>query len=338
MREGLFPLLGALFAITALLPASALVTKALFFVLDRCDGAGLHASGTVRYALLVGSSLVPIAWLLSAAVHQAESLRSSSACALPHEREALCLEPAGFAAAVLLLVGGWLVFRAVRGRARSIPDRSERGACALARAHTLISERGELAALARRIRVVAEPGHLVATRGWFAPQVVVGTELVLSLDDDGLAATLGHELEHVRGLDPLRYGLLSCATALNPLGRILLGRELARWVLAREAHCDRVAVARGANALALADAIVRAARPRGEQPALGGEVRAIGLRIDLLLGYADARPHRCCEDMGLRALSIPLAVAIALPHFASTALLDAVHAGSELLGLFLLGG
>ena len=79
MTEAFFPILGALLAFAVLLPGSALLAKASSLLLDRYEDAGLHASGTLRYALLVGSSAVPLAWLVSAGLHQAVSLRSSTA-------------------------------------------------------------------------------------------------------------------------------------------------------------------------------------------------------------------------------------------------------------------
>lgn len=337
MSEAVFPLLGAAAVFLALLPASALFAKLALALLDRVErGPALHRRSGVRFALLAGSSVLPVAWLVSAALHQAESGRWSAACALPHARDALCWEAAAFALALVVLLG---IRLAVRRRRAFRADRSSPRATELrARIARLAVSSPPLAPLATRLEVAERAPVPLATLGWLVPRVWIVPAFAEALDDEALAAALAHELAHVRGLDGLRYALLEAALDLHPLGRLILGPEVARWMFAREAHCDREAVAHGASAMGLAHALVAAARP-GATPwaALGGGA-SVRLRAQLLLAYAERAPEPCCARRELRWLLAPLGAALVLPHVASTSPLDVLHALSEQVALVVLGG
>ena len=160
----------------------------------------------------------------------------------------------------------------------------------------------------------------------------MGTQFAAALSDEALASALGHENEHVRALDPLRYFVLKLALAVNPFGKFLLAPHAARWKVAREAHCDREAVIHGATPLSLAEAIVRAARPGQESVALGtGDMNVVKFRVRLLLAFAERSPMRCCNE-GRSAIHIALALvflALLLPHRAGTEPLDVLHSSAE---------
>jgi hypothetical protein len=190
-----------------------------------------------------------------------------------------------------------------------------------------------LACLSGRVRVTDAPGVALETRGLLQPLVIVGAGYAQALADDVLGSALAHEAEHVRGWDPLRYLLLELALAVNPLGSWLLRPHARRWLAAREAHCDRDAVLHGSNPLALAQAIVRAARPPEHAVALGAaDTEVLRLRVGLLLAFAERRPARCaCQQRrtALSAAALLFGLALSLPHGAGTGALDALHSHSE---------
>jgi len=331
MTEAVFPLLGTVFVVLVVLPAFALFTKIVLVVVERLEAEGQHEHN-LRYLLLVGSSLVPIGWFLSAALHQVESGKSALACLLDHDASGLCIEPSIFAA----LLGGlvaMMVVRLVLGHQR-VPRSSSNEAQLLAtRLEHLLSTRPAMADLRGRLVVTEARDFALGTRGFFRPEVYVGMAFAGRLSDEMLASALGHEREHIRGWDPLRYLVLQVALAVNPLGRGLLESHATRWQASREAHCDREAVVDGAAPLSLADAIVRAARPSSrEAVALGARDTAVlEFRVRLLLAFAGKAPARCSHRHS-SAVALALAVlliVLLLPHHTGTAALDALHLGTE---------
>ncbi len=332
MTEGAFPVLGALFVAFVVLPLGALLAKAgLFWIEQSGPRRVLHALD-LRLALLVGSSALPLAWFISAGVHQAEEGSGSSlACLFEHDVPSSCLEPALF---VLLLSGGALLaLGRLLARAGSVPvAHSERARVLRRRLARLFRERPGLSHLGARV-VITDSPLAIAARGYVRPYVVLGTAFAEQLSDDALASALAHEAEHLARRDPLRYLLLELALAVNPLGRTLLGPEAARWRAAREAHCDREAVLSGARPLALAEALVRAARPQPIEAVALGAPRAsvLALRVKMLLAYAERAPERCCRARARTTLLplVVLALVLVLPHQFGAGVLDRLHTGSE---------
>jgi hypothetical protein len=332
MSEAIFPVLGAAFVVLVLLPLSALVAKLGLTLLERAPFAGPLQALNLRYLLLTGSSFLPLAWLLSAGLHQLESGKSALACLLDHAGAAHCLEPAAFSLALLLLFNAAALPIVRRSRAaRPLPASDAHAA--RARMEHVIAARPSLRPLHGRVVVTAAPGFTLGTLGWTKPEVFVGVDFAARLSDEMLASALGHELEHVRLLDPLRYFLLQLALAANPCGRLLLEPHAARWYAAHEARCDREAVLRGASPLPLADAIVRAARPlvREVAPLGAHDTDMLRFRIDLLLAFAERAPD-ACRHRGRSPLPLAfalLASALVLPHQAGTAALDTLHTSTE---------
>lgn len=331
MSAAAFPILGTAFVLLLALPLGALLAKLGLVVLERREARGPLHGLNARYLLLAGSSLLPIAWFASAGVHQLESGSAVLACLFDDDVAEFCSEPGFF---VLALALGLFASAAPTLRRTSPPPgpaSPERAAPLLARLRALAATRTSLVGL--QVRVTEEPRFALATYGWLRPYVVVGTAFAARLSDEMLASALAHEAEHVRNFDPLRFRLLQLALAVNPLGRRLLLPHAARWQAAREAHCDREAVLRGARPLPLADALVQAARPGPDVAvALGARDAAVlTLRVRLLLAFAERPPVRCCRD-GRTASSIAavlLLAALALPHDTGSATLDAVHVGAE---------
>jgi Zn-dependent protease with chaperone function len=328
LSEVVFPLLGTAFVVLVVLPVSALLAKLGLWLLERDSAGGPLHGLTLRYLLLTGSSLLPLAWFVSAALHQAETGQSALACLFDHDAMALCFEPGMFALTVSLFVLA-RSRSALRAGARL---RARDDVATRTRLERLL-ERPMLGALRGRVVVTDASEFAIGTQGWFRPRVFVNASFAARLTDEMLASALGHESAHVRLLDPLRYAVLQLGLALNPFGRFLLEPHAYRWYAAREAHCDRDAVIRGALPLPLADAIVRAARPGApEAVALGArDTATLEFRIRMLLAFAERSPERCCRH-GASAFplgSALLLLALLLPHQTGTAALDALHTGAE---------
>lgn len=332
MIEATFPLLGTAFVVLIVLPTFALLAKAGLVMLERDEVGGPLHGLNLRYVLLTGSSVLPIAWLLSAGLHQAETAKSALACLFDHDTAELCFEPGFFALmlAVVVVASSIGVLRKHRGVRVSSTDAAR---TLLRRVARITSSDPVLASLRGRVVVTDDDGFALGTHGLLKPRVFVGTAFAARLSDEMLASALGHEAEHVRALDPLRYLILQLALAVNPFGRFLLEPHAVRWQAAREAHCDREAVILGAAPLPLADAIVRAARPGArEVVALGARDTAVlKFRIGMLLAFSERAPARCCHQ-GLLAFPVAfvlLLIALLLPHQTGTAALDALHTGAE---------
>lgn len=276
--------------------------------------------------------MLPLAWLLSASLHQAETGKSALACLLDHDTAELCFEPGLFALvlAAAVLASSLGVLRKQRGVRSSSSDAAR---ALLHRVSCIVASEPGLACLLHRVAVTNDKSFALGTHGWLKPHVFIGSAFARRLSDEMLASALGHEAEHVRALDPLRYLILQLALAANPFGRFLLEPHAARWHTAREAHCDREAVIHGAAPLPLADAIVRAARPGArEAVALGARDTAIlQFRIGMLLAFAERTPARCsCQSPSTFPVAFVLVLtALLLPHQTGTAALDALHTGAE---------
>ncbi len=99
----------------------------------------------------------------------------------------------------------------------------------------------------------------VGTAGILRPYVVISDEFRRTADPGVLAAAMLHEAAHVRRRDPLRIWLTQIATDLQwPIPRAR--RRFDAWLCLLESQRDDEAIAAGANALDLADAVLTAAR------------------------------------------------------------------------------
>lgn len=334
MSEAVFPLFGTVLVVLVVLPACALLAKLGLLGLERAEEEGPLHGLDLRYLLLTGSSLLPLVWLLSAGLHQVEEGSTSGlACLLDHGETTSCWEP-GFFALALALASAALTMRRLGGRSGIAASSSSAASALTARLEHLLAEAHELRDLRGRLLVTEAPGFAVGTLGLLVPRVFVGLSFAQGLSDEALRAALGHELEHVRARDPLRYFALEVALGLNPLGRAWLDPHARNWQAAREAHCDREAVLGGAAPLSLADAIVRAARPAGAAAgaALGqGDTAVLRLRVGLLMAFAERAPRRCCQrpTAVLPAACILLLIALILPHQTGTVALDVLHTSAE---------
>jgi Zn-dependent protease with chaperone function len=329
MNEAIFPLLGTAFVVLIVLPLFAVLAKLGLIRCERRGGDGPLHGLNLRYLLLVGASILPLAWFLSAGLHQVEAGTSALSCLFDHDKAVLCFESGFFA----LALSGFIAFRGYRlfQEARRVPEviiaPSIEGRIA-----SLIDGNDTLRILEGRVRVTANTNVAIGTFGVFRPFVVIGKTFSENLTDEMLVGALAHEREHVRAYDPLRYLLLDVALAINPASAFMLKSHVARWHAAREAHCDREAVVSGAEPLSLADAIVRAARPQKLAVALGAKnTSVLRLRVGMLVAFSERKPTHCCRE-GRVVFPIAiglLLIALMLPHRAGTAALDAIHTGAE---------
>jgi len=333
MSEAAFPILGTVFVLLVLLPICALVVKLGLLLIERYETSGLLRRLHLRYLFLTGSSALPLAWLVSAGLHQVESGKSALSCLLDHDTSALCLEPGFFALALALvatITSLPLLFK------HKFPPASTTKVAEqlISRIRHIIAAHPELTLLSNRIIVSDDSTLSIYTHGVFRPRVVISTHYAARLSDPMLRSALGHELEHVRSYDPLRYLFLHAALSVNPFGRFLLAPHAKSWQFAREAQCDRQAVINGAAPLSLAEAILQAARPSArELVALGtGDLTAVKFRVNMLLSFAEHPPERNTRNHRSIVALLPFiltVLALLLPHQTSTSALDTLHLGAE---------
>jgi len=331
VSELAFPLLGALIVVAIILPVCGVLTKLALVVLERHAGAGPFQGLTARFLLLAGSGVLPLAWFLSAGLHQAETGKSVLACLFVHGATALCFEAGFFAVAlgaVVVTRSVGLVRNSVVG-AHALRARPDALAC---RIQSIVAGQPMLRSLGGRIGITDAEDFSVGTHGLLRPRVLVGSAFAARLSDDMLASALAHEIAHVRSWDPLRYLMIELSLAVNPFGRFLLEPHARRWFVAREAHCDREAVIHGCRPLALADAIVRAARPASAAavPLGAPDLGVLRLRVGMLMAFAEQRP----TQPGHRVSALPtafalLVIVLLLPHQTGTGVLDVLHRSVE---------
>ena len=340
MSELLFPVVGAVLVFAVIVPALSLASRAGLYLLSLRGEPLTKQESPLRLLLVIGPSLIPITWLISATIHQSEDGAPLAACAIDHLGGELCRDVMLFGAVLFGMLAASSLFRSLRDRLslpRSVAlteDASEASArvAACSRAHVGLN------AISHRIHVVDGGAAPACTRGIIRPRVEISRELVDSLEDDELTATLLHEMEHARAWDPLRLFLAQVALSLNPLRR-LLDPELARYHFAREALCDRRAVEGGAEPLALARSIVAVATPGHAQAslaALGGcGVESVRLRVQLLLTYAEHTPEPVKTGTVFGGLVVPILLVGLAPHFVGVEPLDRMHQAIELSAIAL---
>lgn len=326
--------LGVLLLYAAIMPSIALVGK-LCLVMHRRRMTEPSDFGSAQmYLLLISLVLGPALWFASAVGHMSESSPSSIVCKLGHVDQDLGRLALILVVLVSGLVGG-LVFRRmdqqdVVGLTRVLPHWDS----SVVRMRLICSHSTALSVLTDRIDVVAGAKTPICTRGYVKPRVVVSAQWMALLDDAALAGALLHEAEHLKARDPLRYLVASLCLGFNPAA-FLLRPELARWRQARELFCDRMAVKAGANPIALAEALLAAARPPGESSHrfaahLGsGTMSWLQYRIHLLVGYASIPPQGQPSNLAPMATVVAAAFLIIMPHIVDAWPLVGLHHGLE---------
>ncbi len=168
--------------------------------------------------------------------------------------------------------------------------------------------------------VVEEDDVFVAVTGVGRARIVVSRTALGAMDREELAASVAHELGHIRRR---HRPLLLLGSAFTGLGRLLPGsraaeREL-RFSLERDA--DEYAVRKTRDPLALASAICKASgaqAPASATVGLGGRGR-VTLRLEYLVGSGPRRGAVLERSMRLLAAflaAITLVLAAAVPAWA----------------------
>ncbi len=332
MRELFFPVFGTMVVFLAAVPLLTLVAYVIFATVPVSKNSIEQQGKPWRYALSVAPTLVPVIWLVSAAVHQSEQGAPLAACVIDHLGGEFCQDVVLFGLLLFAILGVGILRRL---RSAYNPHRNRRVSVSSPinkRLNQVCARRADLLRFADRIRVVEQGRAPVCTRGLFRPRIEIEADTVDRLSDDELEAVLLHELEHAHAGDPFRLFVAQVALTINPLGR-LLEAEFARYCFAREALCDRRAVQFGADPISLARSIVAVA---GQRPtpkftaALGGHgLEGIRVRVHLLLDYAAHRPKEAIRRGPTGVLMTALVLLAVLPHFTGTGLLDALHRGVE---------
>lgn len=334
LAELAFPLAALLVVFFGVVPLLTVASRA---VLRRArqtrSWAGFGSQST--FALLVAPTLLPLAWLTSATLHQNEWAQLSNGCLVPHVGEA-CAD-------AMLLLTGLLGTLAVATGLRAWRERPRMPVRAMARANPIAARVHRIVAADPRLRrlsviVAQNSADPVCTLGWFRPRVIVDACFAEAADDAMLRAALLHERAHVAGFDTVRDFLVRFSLAFNPAGR-WLAPDFERWRHAREAQCDSVAVHDGGEPLALAESILCAARfeCRGHaQPGVarlgvahlcGHDATVLKLRLALLVQGPPA-PIRGRAQL---VLAVALLSVIVAPHLSSAGLLEHFHLAVERL-------
>jgi hypothetical protein len=153
--------------------------------------------------------------------------------------------------------------------------------------------------------IVRDDQVLVAVTGTGRARILVSDAALTTMDGGELAASVVHEVGHVRRR---HRPLLVLASGLGALGRCLPGTAAAERELAfsLERDADEYAVRQTSDPLALASAICKAGTAASRRLlALGGRAR-VGLRLEYLLSGGRRRRRPGLEN-GVRALAVVMA-------------------------------
>lgn len=316
MKELLFPILAMSAAFLVLIPLLSLASAGLLSLRRRYARSWASFGDNLNFVLLSAPVVLPLTWLAAGALHQSEPGQSIASCLLPHADSDLCSDAAllaMFIPLVFLTVGGWKLWNH-RAPLHQLVDETSPSYGLLREVQKQVP-----ALLARKIRLVTDGPAPVYTAGLFSPCIYLDAHFMEARDAEEIAAALLHEAAHVRGFDPLRFFALRVFLILNPARR-LLEPELQHWRQAREAACDADAVKLGGDPLALAQAILRAARhpsPHAQEVAglcgCSRQVQALKLRVNLLASYDDTPPGGISRGSMLPLFALAI-LAFAIPH------------------------
>lgn len=325
MSELLFAAATIALLFVVAIPATTLAAKLLLVIKRRRAPEITSYGSSWGYLYVIAPVMIPVLWVVSAALHQSEPGRALEACLDDHSLGAICIGALGLAGT--LVAFALAVAATVPGRRTTLAGDSDATRRQRARLARVTAADHRLSRWAPRMVLVEGQPTPACVRGLLRPRIELSLEYLVQIDDAMLRAVLLHEVEHVMCGDPLRGLLAEVAMRLNPLG-FLLRVELARWKLAREIACDRHAIRLGADRAALAEALVAGARYDGPSPAFPAlrstERDALELRVRLLLDD-DGPTCGCGSRRGvLAALALLVAVA-ASPHLVGSEPLDSFH-------------
>lgn len=328
MHELVFPISAAALTLFGVVPMLTLLVKAaLTFKRRRLrDWASFGAEGV--FAALVLPVALPFVWLFSSALHQSEAATFNNGCLVEHPMPMTCLDALILSGLLLIGMSATILWRLWRTHQRAPQAAVAADAPLAARVNALCASHPKLADL--RVRIVHHHDAPVYTLGLLKQEVILDACFAQDADDDLLIAALLHERAHVNSRDALRVFIARVALSVNPLGH-LLAPELERWRHAREAQCDGDAVLMGGQPLALAAALLRAARfnctgapmeLEGAAALCGHDALQLKLRVALLL---EASPASSTQRFGHLCLALLLLIASITPHIQGLGLLEHFH-------------
>ncbi len=336
MDELYFPIAAVAMTFLLLIPALTLVSRTALAKKRQRTRSWPSFGSESTFAWLVAPTLLPIAWLLSSALHQIEPRQALQTCLVDHVNVdprwiSLCLD--GFIL-LGLVVGGLALITAARAwheRPRVKLQKINDTDPLAIRIASLVAKDPNLHKLS--VDVVCKIDQPVFTLGSFKPRVILDACYARSADDEMIRAALLHERAHITGFDTLRTFLVRLCLTINPARR-LLSADFERWRQAREAQCDGEAVQHGGEPLALAEGIIRAARfnclglhPHGAVMLCGHNTSALKLRLALLLNGSTSP----VKTVGHAILVAALILALTIPHLQGMGLLSYLHIEVESL-------
>lgn len=329
MIDIVFPVAALLATFFVLVPLATLASRARLAHKRRATANWADFGSESTFAWLVMPTLVPLAWLSSAAIHQAEPSRMLEACLVAHSQAANCLDALVLACVTLLGTGLYVLHQFKNHDVPRNLDWLSEGHALHRRVAKIIANEPALAS--SNIRLARRSPASVFTFGWWRAQIILDACFVRGADDSMIRAALLHELAHARGYDTLRTFVARCSLGLNPVGH-WLEDDFEHWRRAREAQCDSHAVDNGAEALALAQGIVRAAKLHAGgiehcRAALlcGHHLTALKLRLALLL----EGPPRARATLGHIVLGCTLLCVVITPHLHGPGALSVFHHAVE---------
>jgi Zn-dependent protease with chaperone function len=291
MSDLLFPLIAWVVLFAGVIPFLTLVATPLIRALGErtfeCENP-IHS--TVLGWLLIAPALAPIVWTLSALSRQFVRAAGEIECLAHFSTNELCLDPWAFALALAATMAS-LALNLARAYPRATTHTNNQE---LARhIRHLASEHPALRKVADRIVSVDDAPFAIGCVGIFLPSILVDSTWASARSDEEIVAAMLHERAHLRAADPARQILFVALARINRASRMHRSARAA-FDLSRELACDRFALAQGGNPLALASALVSAARfqPRASLPNFATvrlaspQMNALHARVNALLNVA----------------------------------------------------
>lgn len=336
MSELIFPAAAIAVTFFVVLPALTLISGGILALRRRRTRRWPDFGGHGTFALLVAPTALPLLWLSSSALHQAEPEQGAAHCLVDHAESLTCLDAALLVGLMVISAVALLALRVWRARPAVALGALVEDAPLTARIAAIAAAHPGLRGL--RARVMRRAPAPVCTVGWLRPVVILDACFARDADPAMIEAALLHERAHITGLDTLRTLVAQICLSVNPAGGWLKA-DFERWRQAREALCDGEAVRRGGEALALAEGILRAARFRCEGHTLAGasllcghDAMTLKLRVALLMDEPSA-PARAWGRWILLGAAL---AALVIPHLPGPSALAYFHFEVErLLHVFL---
>ncbi len=104
MNQLLFPVVGAMLVFFVAVPCLTVAARALLAARPAASGGALTRTSSWRFSAIVGPTLGPTVWLVSAAIHQSETGTPLAACVIDHLGDDACRDVVLFGVLLAFLV------------------------------------------------------------------------------------------------------------------------------------------------------------------------------------------------------------------------------------------